>query len=97
MFWLILTLYIVVATYYLVGIILAFEELEKNDAFLRRFMRKCGSSRWFAATFIFTIAYMWPIGWLLQPFITPWVRKTFRNQLPVKKITNAKFINTPNI
>jgi hypothetical protein len=95
MFELGLTVYIIVATYYMVGIIYSFKELEEKDALLRRFMKKCPPAKIFAMLLIALIAYMWPIGAILQPVISSWVKKTFKNNLPIQNVTNVAFINTP--
>lgn len=87
---LLLAVYIVVSTYYLIGILNTWERITKEDPVLRMFLMKCPSAKWFAGLLIFIAAYSWPVGILIRPLIKSWVAKNIQH--PVDKEAFRKHV-----
>lgn len=83
--YLLVTVYIVVSTYYLVGILTCYDCIVKREATLRFFLKQCKPAALFACIMILVISYMWPIGLIVRPYIMVW----FQNNIKPRKRRSA--------
>jgi hypothetical protein len=61
--------YIMVSTYYFIGILFDYAKIVRKDHKLRHFLRKCPPANVFAVVLIMVASYSWPIMLPLQMMI----------------------------
>lgn len=90
MYALLIVIYIVIATYYLIGITRCFKKIVRNDSVLRRFLMKCDSALVFACMLIILVSYAWPVIAAIKPFTIKFIEKNLHP--PVNRVTRRKTV-----
>jgi len=78
MTYLILAVYIIVSTYYLIGILDCYDAIVEGDSVLRTFLREVKSGNFIAIGLILIASYAWPVAVIVRPFIMRWYNHNIR-------------------